>query len=107
MTECVPHRSHNCVVKGYEKVWQRKSFFQPYTRFIMVLSSCLRVSTIVKMQLFPSFHPAIMVIDGILIIQLDSFPKIFALTIFSAANSVTSLHTVHEQLFFYFKTVSL
>lgn len=40
----------------------------------MVLSSCLRVSTIIKMQIFPSFHPAILVIDIILIIQFDSLP---------------------------------
>lgn len=62
----------------------------------MVVSSCLRVNTVVKMQFFPNFHPSILSIDDTLIFQFDSLPELFALTIFSAAHSASSLHTVHE-----------
>lgn len=61
-----------------------------------MVSSCLRVSTVVKKQFFPNFHPSILSIDGTLIFQFDSLPELFALTIFSAADSASSLHAVHE-----------
>lgn len=61
-----------------------------------MVSSCLRVSTVVKMQFFPNFHPSILSIDGTLIFQFASLSELFDLTIFSAANSASSLYTVHE-----------
>lgn len=104
MTECVPHRSHNFVVKGCEKVWQRKSFSNP----IQGLSWCLaHVSESALLWKCLSFQVCIQLLRLLMvffIIQLDSLPKIFALKIFSAANSVTSFHTVHfsiSKLFFF------
>lgn len=60
------------------------------------------------MQFFPNFYPLskILNLNCMLIFQFDSLHELFSL-ISPAENYASSLHIVHEELFFYLKSASL